>query len=91
MSASIAADQICLVFRVLHAYHCTSTVDLGSWAVSINHGKVEALDPGMSYTEPEISDLSCGSTYSTYRVTLVVVHLGWVDLYLGCSTILLGQ
>ena len=26
-----------------------------------------------------------------YRVTMVVVHLGWVDLHLGCSTILLGQ
>ena len=26
-----------------------------------------------------------------YKVTLVVVHLVWVDLHLGCSTILLGQ
>ena len=26
-----------------------------------------------------------------YRVTLVVEYLGWVDLDLGCSTILLGQ
>ena len=26
-----------------------------------------------------------------YRVTLVVKYLGWVDLDLGCSTILLGQ
>ena len=26
-----------------------------------------------------------------YRVTLVVGYLGWVDLDLGCSTILLGQ
>ena len=26
-----------------------------------------------------------------YRVTLVVAHLGWVALHLGCSTILLGQ
>ena len=28
---------------------------------------------------------------TTYRVTLVVEYLGWVDLDLGCSTILLGQ
>ena len=28
---------------------------------------------------------------SLYRVTLVVEYLGWVDLDLGCSTILLGQ
>ena len=28
---------------------------------------------------------------SQYRVTLVVEYLGWVDLDLGCSTILLGQ
>ena len=27
----------------------------------------------------------------TYRVTLVVAYLGWVDIYLGGSTILLGQ
>ena len=26
-----------------------------------------------------------------YRVTLVVAYLGWVDLDLGSSTILLGQ
>ena len=26
-----------------------------------------------------------------YRVTLVVEYLGWVDLDLGCSTILFGQ
>ena len=26
-----------------------------------------------------------------YRVTLVVEYLGWVDLNLECSTILLGQ
>ena len=29
--------------------------------------------------------------HSKYRVTLVVEYLGWVDLDLGCSTILLGQ
>ena len=27
----------------------------------------------------------------TYRVTLVVEYLGWINLDLGCSTILLGQ
>ena len=26
-----------------------------------------------------------------YRVTMVVAHLGWVDLHLGCSTCLLGS
>ena len=26
-----------------------------------------------------------------YRVTMVVAHLGWVDLDLGCSTLLLGS
>ena len=26
-----------------------------------------------------------------YRVTMVVVHLGWVELDLGCSTLLLGS
>ena len=30
-------------------------------------------------------------TVYVYRVTLVVEDLGWVDLDLGCSTILLGQ
>ena len=28
---------------------------------------------------------------SYYRVTMVVTHLGWVDLDLGCSTLLLGS
>ena len=28
---------------------------------------------------------------ANYRVTLVVEYLGWVDLDLVCSTILLGQ
>ena len=27
----------------------------------------------------------------TYRVTMVVAHLGWVDLDLRCSIIVLGQ
>ena len=35
-------------------------------------------------TEPYVSA-------GLYRVTLVVEYLGWVDLDLGCSTILLGQ
>ena len=26
-----------------------------------------------------------------YRVTMVVAHQGWVDLDLGCSTLLLGS
>ena len=28
---------------------------------------------------------------SDYRVPLVVVHLGWADLDLGCSTLLWGS
>ena len=32
-----------------------------------------------------------GGSKRNYRVTLVVEYLGWVELDLGCSTILLGQ
>ena len=34
---------------------------------------------------------NCGNLPDNYRVTLVVEYLGWVDLDLECSTILLGQ
>ena len=33
----------------------------------------------------------CTAMSLDYRVTLVVEYLYWVDLDLGCSTILLGQ
>ena len=33
-----------------------------------------------------VAKKTCG-----YRVTHLVVYLGWVDFDLGCSTILLGQ
>ena len=29
--------------------------------------------------------------YNVYRVAHLVANLGWIDLDLGCSTILLGQ
>ena len=35
--------------------------------------------------------LSIGSFWALYRVTHLVANLGWVDLDLGCSNILLGQ
>ena len=37
------------------------------------------------------SDFKSLAQITYYRVTLVVEYLGWVDLYLGCSAILLGQ
>ena len=36
----------------------------------------------------KLSGLVC---YILYKVTMVVAHLGWVDLDLGCSTLLLGS
>ena len=31
------------------------------------------------------------SLHVVYRMTMVVAHLGWVDLDLGCTTLLLGS
>ena len=39
---------------------------------------------------PGANQVICSSK-EEYRVTLVVEYLGWVDLDLGCYTILLGQ
>ena len=38
---------------------------------------------------PDCSNLD--TPILTYRVTMVVADLSWVDLDLGCPTILLGQ
>ena len=37
------------------------------------------------------SNCDVASDSHTYRVTMVVAHLGWVDLGLGSSTLLLGS
>ena len=45
---------------------------------------VDVIPLGIELIQPE-------SVLFLYRVTHLVANLGWVDLDLGCSTILLGQ
>ena len=47
-------------------------------------------DPFLKFYLVRLCPLKRASAY-TYRVTLVVEYLGWFDLVLECSTILLGQ
>ena len=50
-----------------------------------------ALDYFYRASQIDKTDVQVNSGMIVYRVTLVAEYLGWVDLDLGCSTILLGQ
>ena len=50
-----------------------------------------ALDYFYRASQIDKTDVQVNLGMIVYRVTLVVEYLGWVDLDLGCSTILLGQ
>ena len=46
---------------------------------------------GLQEGHAQGTDLDAPGRPFVYRVTMVVMHLGWVDLDLLCSTLLLGS
>ena len=71
-------------------------------AVALQH--LQAAELALAHQASEVRDgrlrgkctydvhrLKRGTSLEPYRVTMVVAHLGWVDLDLGCSTLLLGS
>ena len=50
-----------------------------------------ALDYFYRASQIDKTDVQVNLGMIVYRVTLVVEYLGWGDLDLGCSSILLGQ
>ena len=50
-----------------------------------------SVSTGRSVSSSWVVIQSCREISMKYMVTLVVKYLGWVDLDLGCSIILLGQ
>ena len=70
--------------------HCTYICSGHYSEVHISLWYVELYEPCISNKKEPEGGIHAQMD-SIYRVTLVVSDLGWVDLELGCSTILLGS